>query len=123
MPVSRRKALGAQGEARAAAYLHARSYHILARNWRCSIGEADIIAQQGGDLVIIEVRTRRGLLATEQAIASITPAKQLKLMKLAYAYQLQHDLAHLGLRIDVVTVALDSTGAHVELIESAVSEE
>ena len=118
-----RKQLGAEGEKRAADFLIARGYQIVARNWRCHVGEADLVAEQGGDLVIIEVRTRRGNAAADLALASINPAKQAKLRQLALAYQALHDLEEMGLRVDIVTVALTSTGAQITLIENALSEE
>jgi putative endonuclease len=34
-------------------------YDILDRNWRCAVGELDIVAAHGGDLVVVEVKTRR----------------------------------------------------------------
>ena len=50
---------GRQGEDRAARHLSAQGYDILDRNWRCAAGELDIVAAHGGDLVVVEVKTRR----------------------------------------------------------------
>src|SRR5690606_2608835 len=52
---------GRAGEERAARHLVARGYEILDRNWRCPQGELDIVAERGGMLCFIEVKTRRGL--------------------------------------------------------------
>jgi len=51
------------GEKNVADYLTARSYHILKRNFRCKVGEVDIIARDPADksLLFIEVKARRGL--------------------------------------------------------------
>ncbi|MEI6361491.1 MAG: YraN family protein [Actinomycetes bacterium] len=52
-------ALGKYGEDIAAQYLESTGLIVLARNWRCSVGELDIIARDGGCLVVCEVKTRR----------------------------------------------------------------
>jgi putative endonuclease len=52
------KKLGLRGENAAARYLQARGMEILERNWVCPAGEADIIAEDGGEIVFIEVKTR-----------------------------------------------------------------
>jgi putative endonuclease len=52
-------ALGRYGEEMAARYLEDAGLTILARNWRCDIGELDIIAREGRRLVVCEVKTRR----------------------------------------------------------------
>lgn len=119
-----RQPLGKWGEDRAAAYLAEQGYHILARNWRCEAGEADIVALEGGELVVVEVRTRRGPAALEQALISITPVKQQRLASIA---ALAHSAfcppdAAWGLRVDVVAVAPGAGGAQLELMRSAISE-
>jgi putative endonuclease len=53
-------ALGARGEALAEKYLQRAGYRILARNYRCRFGEIDLIAEEGGSLVFVEVKTRSG---------------------------------------------------------------
>lgn len=50
--------LGDRGENRAARYLREHGYKILIRNFRCPLGEIDIIARDGGTLVFCEVKTR-----------------------------------------------------------------
>jgi putative endonuclease len=53
--------LGRAGEDRAARYLADAGYVILARNWRCSQGEIDIVAMRGSTLCVVEVKTRRSV--------------------------------------------------------------
>ncbi len=74
-PSGARQRLGASGERRAASWLEARGYRILDRNWRCPSGELDLVAELADELVIVEVKTRRGsaMGAPEEAI---TPAKR-----------------------------------------------
>ena len=54
-----RRALGAAGEAAACAHLEQRGYRIVARNARADRVELDIVAERGGVLVFVEVKTRR----------------------------------------------------------------
>jgi Holliday junction resolvase-like predicted endonuclease len=50
--------LGDRGENHAARYLRERGYKILLRNFRCPLGEIDIVARDGRTLVFVEVKTR-----------------------------------------------------------------
>ncbi|MHA3724302.1 YraN family protein [Leucobacter sp. HY1910] len=59
--VSHNKAVGARGEAIAAAYLEGLGYRILDRNWYSRYGELDLVAAEGDMLVAVEVKTRTGL--------------------------------------------------------------
>jgi putative endonuclease len=43
-----------------ASWLEAHGLRVLARNWRCPYGEIDVIAEDAGELVFVEVKTRRG---------------------------------------------------------------
>lgn len=103
-----RKSLGATGERLAATFLQQKGLIILARNWRCPLGEIDIVAKDGEIIVVVEVKTRRGRGGgtPEQGV---TPAKQGKLCELAQTYC---DLTGWeGLvRIDVVGIELDRVG-------------
>ena len=74
-----RRATGAVGEQAAVRFLEARGYGILARNWRCARGELDIIAQDGRELVFVEVRTKRGT-AYGSAEELITAVKRMRLI-------------------------------------------
>ncbi len=92
-PTSRdpRRSLGRLGEDTAAAYLETQGYTLLARNWRTRAGEIDIIARQGEWLVFVEVRSRRaarggGAPAFGYPADSVTPRKQMQLVRLVRAY-------------------------------------
>ncbi len=102
---SSRKATGNLGETLAADYLQQRGYDIVARNWRCSTGEIDVIARDGDTLVFVEVRTRHGARHGSPE-ESITPRKQAKLITLAYEYLAATDAEPENWRIDVVAVVL-----------------
>ena len=51
-------ALGIYGEKLALKYLKKQKYKILEKNFRCALGEIDIVAKDGGFLVFVEVKTR-----------------------------------------------------------------
>ncbi len=106
-----RKPLGDFGERLAAAHLEAKGYAIVERNFRVAEAELDIVARDGGTLVFVEVRTRRGG-ETGMAALSVNAAKARKLLVAAEWYIERHpELDSLPMRIDVVTVELDRDGA------------
>ena len=116
-----RKRLGKAGEEIAARELMRRGYRVLERNWRCPEGELDIVAEQDGTLVLVEVRTRRGdRFGTPEE--SITPAKRAHLIAAAQAYLQAHSLEERDWRIDVVAIEMSSQGAlvRVDVIENAI---
>lgn len=104
-----RKKLGQWGEAVAATHLQAKGLRILARNWRCRQGEIDLVAQDGPELVFVEVKTRRGRSqgTPEEAL---TPRKAKQLLRLGQLYLAKHDLDDVDWRVDLVAVELDAGG-------------
>lgn len=76
---------GAEGEAMAAAFLIGKGLEVLARNYRCRLGEIDIVARDGPTTVFVEVR-QRASSAFGGAAASITAAKRQRLLKAARHY-------------------------------------
>ena len=116
-----RKRLGKAGEDIAARELARRGYTLRERNWRCSEGELDIVAEQGDALVFAEVRTRRGdRFGTPEE--SITPAKRAHLIASAQAYLQAHASEERAWRIDVVAVEMSSRGEllRIDVIENAI---
>lgn len=98
-----RQEMGRRGEDAAAAYLERRGMAVVDRNWRCTSGEADIIALDGHDLVVVEVKTR-STDAKGTAEAAVTPAKQRRITRIAQAYLSFSGLERTGVRFDVITV-------------------
>lgn len=116
-----RRVLGELGERLAEQHLLAKGYRIRERNFRIREGEIDLIAEVGGTLVFVEVRTRKGA-RMGTAIESLTLAKQRRLVALAEAYgQVRDDLPE-DQRIDVIALDLSASGKllSVEHIEGAV---
>jgi putative endonuclease len=114
--------VGQEGERAAAAYLAARGYRIVARNVRFRAGEIDLVAEEGGFLVFVEVKTRRGRGFGSPAEA-VTAEKRRRLIRLASIY-----LAHMGgeappCRFDVVSVEPGPDGQYrCEVIKGAFTE-
>ncbi len=109
-----RQGLGRTGERLAMEQLVAHGYHVLACNVRCRYGEIDLVAEEGQDLVFIEVKTRRGT-AFGLPEEAVTTTKQRKLVQLALYYLDQHGWGERSWRIDVVAVQLSATGKLEEI--------
>ena len=109
---------GYEGEQLALLHLKRLGYRIICRNYRCPLGEIDIIAQRQDVLVFVEVKSRRSQTfgSPKQAI---TPAKQHKLSQVAWHYLQKHDLTEAKARFDVVTVSGLEESPHCEVIENA----
>jgi putative endonuclease len=123
MTKSARRGLGDLGERLAAEFLRKRGYVIIERNYRCSVGEIDLVARDGDELVFVEVRTRRGqVLGSPEE--SVTAAKQRKLIEVAETYRQEHQSLPESWRIDVVAVQLSPAGKleRIDLIRNAVTE-
>ena len=105
-----RRETGASGEALAAAYLTARGWTVLARNWRCRTGEIDIIARDpDGVMVVCEVKTRRWL-GYGDPLESITYAKVRRLRELAMEWVRSQEERVGPVRLDAVGVLVDARG-------------
>jgi putative endonuclease len=84
--------------------LESSGFRVVARNWRCPVGEIDIVAYDGPVLVIVEVKTRTSD-AFGHPFEAITPAKLRRLHLLASAWLADHPgTRHQELRIDVVGI-------------------
>ncbi len=109
---------GYEGEQLAVRHLKRLGYRIICRNYRCPLGEIDIVARHRGVLVFVEVKSRRSE-TFGSAKMSITPAKKHKLSQVAWHYLQQHDLTETSARFDVVTVSAIQGSPHCEVIENA----
>jgi putative endonuclease len=110
--------LGKLGESIAIRYLSGRSYEILERNWRLGRLEIDIIAREGYQLVIIEVKTRAGnfTVLPEEAVNA---KRQKRLIRAANAYICRGDL-NLDVRFDIITIIFETKeGYRLNHIENA----
>lgn len=87
---------------------------MVDRNWRCRLGEIDLVARRGRTLVFCEVKTRSSAAYGSPA-AAVTPAKQRRIRQLAMQWLSDHPGSHGDIRFDVVAVLAGT----VEVIEAA----
>lgn len=96
-------ALGRHGEDLAAKFLQDAGIEVLERNWRCRLGEIDIVALDGDCLVVCEVKTRRSLSAGGP-LEAVTPVKVARLRRLTATWLADQDRSFDEIRIDVIGV-------------------
>jgi putative endonuclease len=107
--------LGAHGEEIATRELLSLGWSVLARNWRPAPGrglprgEIDIVAQDGPELVVVEVKTR-GSRTFGGAVEAVTRAKLARLRRLAASWLASQDRRFDGVRIDVICIDIGRDG-------------
>jgi len=101
--------LGRRGEDAAMARYRAMGYRLVARNWRCSLGELDLVLVRDRTLVFCEVKTRRGT-ALGAPYEAVGWRKQRKLQRLAEAFLAVSPLVPAEVRFDVASVSADGAG-------------
>ena len=109
---------GKKGEDIAAACLQKEGYRIVERNYRCRYGEIDIIAMDVGDIVFIEVKSRKSdnFGSPEEAVGT---TKQKKISRVALNYLREKGLADHNARFDIVAIRFMPQGNRVKLIRNA----
>ena len=104
--------LGRYGEDVAARHLSERGLVVLERNWRCELGEIDIVARDGAALVVCEVKTRSSQSYGAPGEA-VTRAKAARLRRLAVRWVTERGVHPPEIRIDLVAVLRSPRGAAV----------
>ena len=113
-----RRRLGKRGEDVAARYLRRKGYKIVERNFRCTLGEMDIVAFDGDTLCFIEVKTVSGKSYGPPEMA-VDIKKQRKLSRVALAFLGQNGLNDTKARFDVVAITLSSGEERLDLLKDA----
>jgi putative endonuclease len=99
--------------------LRDRGYRIIERNVRLRRGELDVVAEESGDLVFVEVKSRRSMSYGTPA-EGVGPRKQHALARLAAGYVTRRGLGERACRFDVVEVWVDRSGAlSVDVLKDA----
>ncbi len=99
-----RRWFGQRSERFAEKYLRKKGHRILTRNWRCPLGELDLITRVGDTVVFVEVRSTAHE-ASDSARDSVDTEKQRRLTRLALAFIKRYRLQDTPARFDVVTIA------------------
>ncbi len=113
-----RQRLGERGETLACQALEARGYHLLHRRYRTRYGELDIVAQDAGVLVFVEVRARTSGRFGHPA-GTVDAQKQQRVAAMAEAYLGLERQHHRVCRFDVVAVETDVEPPRVTIYPDA----
>ena len=102
---------GISAESRAAAYLMAKGYRILAKRYRTPHGEIDIVARRRGLIAFVEVKARASL---DEAAYAVTPRQQQRIVNAAQGWLVAHpEHAEFELRFDAMLIAPKRLPRHV----------
>lgn len=94
---------GARGEERACRHLRGQGLTILERNYRCRVGEIDVVARDGDTLVFVEVK-ERGDDSHGDAVEAVTAPKRRRVIKAARLWAAAHGESESFIRFDVVAI-------------------
>lgn len=114
MEQKNKRAKGAAYEQAVGFYLEQQGYEILQFNYRCPLGEIDIIAKEGGYLVFCEVKYRRGR-QSGFSLEAVDRRKQQTIYRCAQWYLTEHHVGEVPCRFDVAGV----DGSRIVLIKDA----
>ena len=115
---SGRQVFGAEGEHAAERFLRRHRYAILARNYRCPLGELDLVALDGVTVVFVEVKTRRHS-GSGGPLEAVDRRKQRQIVRAAQHFLVRHRLERRHARFDVVGVWREGDRIRCELIKGA----
>lgn len=114
-----RISVGQLGETLACQYLSRQGYRIILRNYRTRLGEIDIIAEEQGTLVFVEVKSRRSHQCGHP-FEAVTAAKRRQISKAALLYLAETGKEGGPARFDVVAISFAGEAAPVvELVQNA----
>ena len=119
-----RAATGADGEHLAARFLEAKGFTVMDRNYRFNREEVDLVCFQpwpngeGGEIVFVEVKARRGT-GFGRPEEAVDKAKQQAIMRVAEAYLFERKLGGAMVRFDVVSILFGPGEPQVEHFENA----
>lgn len=109
--------IGEKAEGLAQQYLSKLGYEIKATNWYHGHLELDIVAQDGDELVVVEVKARTGI-RYEHPSEAVTNAKIKRIVEAADAYIIEKEI-ELDTRFDVITVIFFKEGHELEHFKDA----
>jgi putative endonuclease len=110
--------LGKFGEELALEEIKRLGYKKIVRNYRCPLGEIDLIAFDGDTLAFLEVKTRKGR-STGYAKEAVSPQKRHQISKAALYYLKSNRLCEAKARFDVIAISLAGGDARIEVVKNA----
>jgi putative endonuclease len=113
-----RRHTGESGESVAVELLRKNGYKIIERNYRCKLGEIDIIAEDDGVLTFVEVKARR-TDEFEGPKSAVTPQKQRRISMVALEYLKETEQTEKSARFDVVAILLLPGHPDAQIIKNA----
>lgn len=102
--------LGLSAESRAALFLIAKAYRILARRWKTPFGEIDIVARRRGVLVFVEVKARERI---DDAVEAVTERNKRRIVSAAELWRARHPDHANGEILDVIVVTPGKMPRHI----------
>ena len=115
---SQKQNLGRAGEQIAESYLKKKGFTLLERNYRCPIGELDLIVLDRRVVVFVEVKTRSdGLLGSP--LEAVHRYKQQRMIKVALYFLSQRRLHDQEARFDVIGITFEDQEPKIEHIQNA----
>lgn len=112
--------LGRAGEDAAVSLLTGQGYRVLVRNWRCKLGEVDIICAKSDLIVFVEVKTR-GENSLASGAEAVDKRKRAKIVAAASEYLSGNGLWHRPCRFDVVSISRQGDELRTEHLPDAFS--
>lgn len=109
---------GQGAEGLASAWLEANGYSVKARNYRCRMGEVDVVAEQNGVLCFVEVRSRTNSAGVDP-LDTVTRQKQQKVVRTAMHFLQTQDCGDVGVRFDVMSVVGSGAAMQVAHVPNA----
>lgn len=113
-----RAGLGRAGEKQAERYLRRQGHRIVTRNYRCPLGEIDLISLDDRTVVFVEVKTRTGREHADPQDA-VNAAKQRRMTRAARYFIQQTGSHDRACRFDVIAITADNGEMHIEHIPDA----
>jgi putative endonuclease len=113
LPMTQKQFMGKYGEDLSAKYLQDRGYQIIERNWRCNLGEIDLIAKEGNRIIFVEVKTRNGS-GYGHPFEAITALKVSRMRKLAAQWCAENKSAGSKVRLDAIAVLIQNGKVAIE---------
>ena len=118
-----RSSLGERGEMAACGFLKEHGYEILEKNYKCKLGEIDVIARRYGRLAFVEIKTRTSVqFGTPQEAVNLQ--KQEKIFKVAQWYMKEKKFVKTPVAFDVVAILWkEGQAPEIRLIADAFGKE